>query len=87
MRTTVEISDDLFRQAKSRAALEGIRLRDLVEKGLRQVLSAPTQPAKPKRLTFPLLHSRKPGALSTEAVLSAADQAQLDEDQQHGGAV
>jgi len=87
MRTTVEISDDLFRQAKSRAALEGVHLRDLVEKGLRQILEAPMQPAAPRRLTFPLLRSRKPRSLSSEAVQSAADQAQLDEDRQHGGAL
>ena len=31
MKTTVEIPDDLFRQAKAQAALRGIRLRELVE--------------------------------------------------------
>jgi len=39
MKTTVELPDDLYRKAKSQAALHGRRLRDLVEEGLRLVLS------------------------------------------------
>jgi predicted DNA binding CopG/RHH family protein len=39
MRTTVEISDQLFRQAKKRAADEGIPLRAVVEEALRVYLS------------------------------------------------
>lgn len=38
MRTTVDIPDDLFRRAKSEAALRGRRLKDLVEEGLRLLL-------------------------------------------------
>jgi len=41
MKTTVEVSDDLYRRAKSEAALRGRRLKDLVEEGLRLVLEAP----------------------------------------------
>jgi hypothetical protein len=41
MKTTVEVSDDLYRRAKAEAALRGRRLRDLVEEGLRLVLDAP----------------------------------------------
>jgi hypothetical protein len=41
MRTTVDIPDELFRRAKSEAALQGRRLKDLVEDGLRLVLAAP----------------------------------------------
>ncbi len=44
MKTTVEVSDDLYRRAKSEAALRGRRLRDLVEEGLRLVLEAPPEP-------------------------------------------
>lgn len=39
MKTTLEISDPLLREAKKKAALEGVTLRSLVEQGLRQVLS------------------------------------------------
>jgi hypothetical protein len=48
MKTTVEVSDDLYRRAKAEAALRGRKLKDLVEEGLRRVLEAPrkTQPRK-----------------------------------------
>jgi len=38
MKTTVEISDSLAREAKALAAHEGTTLRDLIESGLRAVL-------------------------------------------------
>ena len=40
MKTTVEVSDDLYRRAKAEAALRGRKLKDLVEEGLRLVLEA-----------------------------------------------
>jgi hypothetical protein len=45
MRTTVDLSDDLFRRAKAEAALRGRKLKDLVEEGLRRVLENPEIPA------------------------------------------
>ena len=41
MKTTVELSDDLYRRAKATAALRGQKLRDLVEEGLRRVVDLP----------------------------------------------
>jgi hypothetical protein len=41
MKTTVEVSDALYRRAKSEAALRGRKLKDLVEEGLRLVLETP----------------------------------------------
>jgi hypothetical protein len=41
MKTTVELPDELFRRAKSAAALRGGKLKDLIEEGLRLVLEAP----------------------------------------------
>ena len=40
MRTTIDISDELFRQAKKKAAAEGSTLRDIVEAALRVYLTA-----------------------------------------------
>jgi hypothetical protein len=41
MKTTVELSEELFRRAKAEAALRGRRFKDLVEEGLRLVLQTP----------------------------------------------
>jgi hypothetical protein len=47
MKTTVELSDDLYRRAKSEAALRGRKFKDLVEEGLRLVLETPRQARQP----------------------------------------
>lgn len=41
MKTTVELSDELFRRAKAEAALRGRKFKDLIEEGLRLVLETP----------------------------------------------
>jgi hypothetical protein len=41
MRTTVELPDDLLKQAKSLSALEGISLRDLLVQAVRLRLAPP----------------------------------------------
>jgi predicted component of type VI protein secretion system len=41
MKTTIEVSDDLYRRAKAEAALRGRKLKDLVAEGLRLVLDTP----------------------------------------------
>lgn len=43
MKTTVEVPDDLYRRVKSEAALRGVKVRDLVEKGLRLALEKPSK--------------------------------------------
>ncbi len=51
MKTTVEIADPLFQQAKAVAAKEGVSFRDLIEEGLRAVVDARTRMAvEPFRL-------------------------------------
>jgi hypothetical protein len=50
MKTTVEISDDLLRQAKEYAARNGIPLRAVIEFGLQQAL----QEGRPSRRPFRL---------------------------------
>ena len=53
MKTTVELSDELFRKVKAEAALRGRKLKDLVEEGLRLVLKTPPGAAEEAR---PSLH-------------------------------
>ncbi len=57
MKSSVEIPDGLFREAKATAARNGTKLKDLVADGLRLVLTQ----AKPERsrLQFPLIPHRK----------------------------
>ena len=43
MRTTIEISDELFRRAKKRAADDGTTLREVVDLALRSYLSRQTR--------------------------------------------
>lgn len=45
MRTTLDINDDLYREAKLKAAAEGTTLTRIVEEAIRQYL----QPPKPKQ--------------------------------------
>ena len=51
MKTTIEIPDPLFRKAKSRAAEQGVSLKDFVTEALKEKLypsGAPANPAEPQ---------------------------------------
>jgi len=50
MKTTIEMPDELYRRAKATAALNGRRLKDLVEEGLRLVLKAPQKGRRQRSL-------------------------------------
>jgi hypothetical protein len=54
MKTTVEISDPLLREARKLAAREGVTLRALIERGLHRVVGETKQgvPFKLRRVTF-----------------------------------
>jgi hypothetical protein len=88
MKTTLEIPDELFRAAKSKAALEGRRLRDLVEDGLRYVVTQEPATREIRRTQFPLIsaksHRRK---LTTQAVTKVLRQMEDDEVQRYAHAV
>ena len=77
MKTTVEIPEKLFRQAKSRAALEGISLRELFVRGLQLALKTPASSPESARAAFPLVHSAASQPRLTDEQVYAA----LDSDQ------
>lgn len=56
MRTTIDLPDDLLRQVKARAALDGLKLKDLitryVEQGLRDMPSK--APLRRRRSELPV---------------------------------
>lgn len=58
MKTTVEVSDDLYRRAKAEAALRGRKLKDLIEEGLRLVLEAPGKKRERPSLAGLMKHAR-----------------------------
>jgi hypothetical protein len=61
MRTTVEISDELLRQAKHRAANEGVPLRRVVESALRAYIGGQPRGGT-YRLSWRTAHGRiQPG--------------------------
>jgi hypothetical protein len=81
MRTTLDLPDELFRQVKAKAALEGKKLKELltryVESGLRQ----PLQPAlsrSQKRSKLPVIQRRGKQHVPN---LTARRQARLQEEE------
>ena len=85
MRVSIEISEDLYREANSLAVSRGVRLEELVEEGLRRVLSETDPVPGRTRVTFPLHRSRHPGSMTTEDLLAAEHAMLLEEDKVRGG--
>jgi hypothetical protein len=80
MRTTLDIPDELFRQAKAKAALEGLSLKDVltrfVENGLREANPPPTTARQRSKL--PVIKRR---ARSSVPDLTPALQARFQEEE------
>ena len=62
MKTTVEIPDSLFRQAKVKAALDGRKMKDLVAEGLALVLAGPAAATIPSSTSGDLAGSERDAA-------------------------
>ena len=60
MKTTLEIPDTLFRKVKAKAAMRGLRIKDLVTSALTAYLTAPENRTnrKGKRCPFPLVRGK-----------------------------
>ena len=72
MKATIEIPETLFRQAKARAALEGLALRDLFVRGLQLALQNPASTTTGRRAKFPLIHAADNAPRLTDAQVAAA---------------
>ncbi len=61
MRTTVDLPDDLYRELKAKAALEGCSVKNLLVRLLEREI---TSPRKKGRIRVPLIRSQQPGTLA-----------------------
>jgi hypothetical protein len=78
MRTTVDLPDGLYRQLKARAALGGLKVRELIARYLEQGLQSPLEsPSGPPRSEPPVAIKRtgRPIRALTRAQLRRLDEA------------
>jgi hypothetical protein len=73
MRTTIDLPDNLLRQAKARAALDGIALKELVARYVAQGLRKPTPPETTRRLGRSPLPVVRPATNETMPALDNAE--------------
>ncbi len=77
MRTTLDLPDPIFRDLKSRAAQEGVKLKDLVQDYIVAGLRGPSSAQSP-RSALPVF--RKASGTTNPALSNAELQAILDEE-------
>jgi predicted transcriptional regulator len=58
MKTTIEIPDELYRKAKSMAALRGRKFKDLIEEALRLIVESPRKFRREQSLAELMKHAR-----------------------------
>lgn len=94
MRTTVDIAEPLIRQARAKAALEGIRMADVVNTALSQYLGGrESSGAMPRRIEenpagrfrLPLIRSSRSGQVGVN--LATLDETEALEDADRHAAV
>jgi len=79
MQTTLRIDDKLYRDAKAKAAREGVTLTRLLEEGLRMRLEKPPAgPAKAHR--FRVYRGESVGTTDWQDIRRVADEEQLAHD-------
>jgi hypothetical protein len=80
MKTTVEIPDELFRQAKIQAAMQGIPLRELFIQGLQLVMQKSSSVDEQRRTQFPIIiGTPRAEPLTNEQVAEALEQMAQEE--------
>ena len=85
MRTTIDLPDELLRQVKAKAALDGLKLKDLITHYVEQGLKGtpPTAPLRRQRSELPVARAATGRTLA--ALTNAQIQRILDEEEAAGG--
>jgi hypothetical protein len=80
MRTTLDLPDEMFRQVKARAAIEGTTLKDLLARYVQSGLRQTDPPARRllKRSKLPIIKSRGERVIPN---LTPERQARLEEEE------
>jgi len=78
VKTTVEIPDELFREAKATAARRGTRLKDLMADGLRLALGR--APKARRQARFPIISAKQgaPKLTATKVKAVLAEEAEAE---------
>ena len=83
MKTTLEIPDGLFREAKARAAVTGTKLKDLVADGLQLALAGATPRKTPRRVSFPIIKATPGAPVITRQMVDAAEEQMVTQEARH----
>lgn len=75
MRTTLDLPDELFRQVKAKAAMEGARLKDLLTRYVQNGLQQRPEERPARRSKLPVIKRR---GKQTVSLLTTEQQAKLD---------
>jgi hypothetical protein len=84
MRTTIDIPDQLFREAKAHAALRGQTLKEFMEEGVRLALGQQTMPES-TRVSFPIIPAGTRTTITAEEVKALIQQSELEDDRRRAG--
>jgi hypothetical protein len=79
MRTSIDFPDPMFRHLKTRAAMEGTSLRDLVLALIERGMTVPTAVLAPPASSLPSVRLGAPMALAAATLSNANLSALLDE--------
>jgi hypothetical protein len=83
MRTTIDFPDDLFREVKARAALDGLKLKDLITRYVEQGLRRNAPPSTRQRSELPV--ARQATGRTLPSLTNTDIQRILDEEETAGG--
>lgn len=81
MRTTIDVSDTLYKKIKVTAAMHGLSIKEFITRAVEHELEVSCNDFQSRRVRLPLVPSEKPGSL----VLASDDiAAALEEEDAYG---